>query len=232
MDKKNRQSIKNAVLGIRSVNIIRSNHPSSFQRDSNISFASEFLTSGVSANDLDNVSNSTPALKTGKKNALGVNRGSQVISHSTFLRKNMKNNTYCIVRPVRESISCLKFKEEPQEQFESIVIRNPVTDSNKKEARAQQVKDLLKANFLKEYEQRIKGFLRNEKFFLSETNNLKVNIPFAYFVKPPILSKHSKFQNKDSNKQYGGGGSLTERKERPKSLPKVSSLCNKIFVFL
>lgn len=226
--------LKNAVNGLRSVNIIRNNsnhtsvfHESNLKRDSNISSSTEILTSGLSANDLENVSAFALSQKAINSKYLAVNRGSQILNHSTFLRSNVKNNTYCPkTRDSIVSLHLIKESEERKKRHIPSLSINQFPENNSKEDRANTVKDLLKRNILREYEQRIKYFMRNEKFFLNETNNLKINIPFAYFVRPPILAQNTIPKKKDGN---GYGGSLTDRIERPKSIPKDFSLC--IFYF-
>ena len=221
--------LKNTVNSIRSVNIIRNNsnhtsvfHESNLKRDSNFSSSTEVLTSGLSANDLENASAFALSQKAINSKYLAANRGSQILNHSTFLRSNAKNNTYCPKN--RDSIVSLHLIKEAEERkkihIPSLSI-NQFPDNNSKEERSNTVKDLLKRNILKEYEQRIKYFMRNEKFFLNDTNNMKINIPFAYFVRPPILVQNIP-KKKDGN---GYGGSLTDRIERPKSIPKDFSLC-------
>ena len=223
--------LKNAVNGIRSVNVIRNNsnhtsvfHESNLKRDSNFSSSTEVLTSGLSANDLENVSAFALSQKAINSKYLAANRGSQILNHSTFLRSNVKNNTYC--HKTRDSIVSLHLIKEAEERKKIHIPSLSINQFPEKEDRANTVKDLLKRNILREYEQRIKYFMRNEKFFLNETNNLKINIPFAYFVRPPILVQNTVPKKKDGN---GYGGSLTDRIERPKSIPKDFSLC--IFPF-
>lgn len=229
--------LKNTVNGIRSVNVIRNNsnhtsvfHESNLKRDSNVSSSTEILTSGLSVNDLENVSAFALSQKASNNKYLAVNRGSQILNHSTFLRSNVKNNTYC--PKTRDSIVSLHLIKESEERrkihIPSLSINKFPENNNSKEERANTVKDLLKRNILREYEQRIKYFMRNEKFFLNETNNLKINIPFAYFVRPPILvQRENTIQKKKDGNGYGG--SLTDRIERPKSIHKDFSICFFLF---
>ena len=191
--------LKNAVNGIRSVNVIRNNsnhtsvfHESNLKRDSNFSSSTEVLTSGLSANDLENVSAFALSQKAINSKYLAANRGSQILNHSTFLRSNVKNNTYC--HKTRDSIVSLHLIKEAEERKKIHIPSLSINQFPEKEDRANTVKDLLKRNILREYEQRIKYFMRNEKFFLNETNNLKINIPFAYFVRPPILCQKKKME--------------------------------------
>ena len=191
------------------------------KRDSNLSSSTDFLTSGLSANEIDNPSCFALSIKNGNQYKFSQNRGSQIVPHSTFMRDISRNRTFCPQPIKRQSVYSLKGYEdkiEVKQNEKEIVIASKEQKTNDRD---KEVKGLLRNNILREYENRIRNFLRNEKFFLNATNNLKINIPFAYLVKPNLLKK-SKNINENDFTEYKA---LTERKAR--SVPKnISSPSN------
>lgn len=217
-EKKHKGSfMKSTVMGLRSVNAIKSSHTKSVyenntnHRDSNLSSSLTDLLNGLNANDMENRRPSNKS-KASKVFQLHGNRGSHLVGPSSFVRNNNRNNTYCplikknsvftILEPINQS---QKNKKNPGiiSERKSSSLDSLPKEKSKFNTRNNQVKNLLKNNLLKEYENRIRSFLRKEKFFLNETNNLKINIPFPYLANIPLKGQPQKQTKKENEfKEY------------------------------
>ena len=176
--------------------------PSSFhesnKRDSNVSGSTELLNSGFSSNEFENPS----ILKNGYKWNLAVNRGSQIVTHSGFMRKTLKNFTCCPEILKKRSLSTNEDKEDIYKTTNNSKKFKEEKQVHEDKEKGAFVKKLLRNNMMKEYENRIKSFMKNEKFFLCDIKNLKINIPFPY------IEKQGKQKDSDLYK------ALTERKSK------------------
>lgn len=205
---------------MKTINTIKNSYAHSYhesnKRESNSSFTDFFP--ALSTTDLENQSNFHNHKKNGK-NLVQIpgNRGSQIIKHSNFMRNDNRNKTYCSPSKKKSlsnlnSLNNKQSNEEnfPEKQKKSISLeQKPQKYPEKKKA---QIGRLLKNNILKEYENRLRYFLKNEKFFLSDTNNMKINIPFAYLVQPPPLNSMKKIKMTQKEKDFMEYKSLTDRK--------------------
>lgn len=203
------------------------------KRESNSSFTDFFP--ALSTTDLENQVN----LQNQKKNSKNIvqvsgSRGSQIIKHSNFMRDNNRNKTYCSPSKKKSfsNLNPLNNKQSIEESFPDKLKKSLSLDekpANLPEKKKVQIGRLLKNNILKEYEHRLRYFLKNEKFFLSGTNNMKINIPFAYLVQPPPLNSMNKIKMTQKEKNLLEYKSLTDRKyHHNKSQSKTHFINEKI----
>lgn len=190
-----------------------------FKRNSNFTNFTDFINSGV--NSLENSSQSKLSSYNNPKKSLKI----QQKSHSNFIKNDSRNHTYfpdSIIGSSEKEIDNNKINKTNRINSGSMDEKNSKVKS----------KSLFRDNIIKEYENRIRYFLRKEKFFLSDTNNLKINIPFPYFLQSQNIKENSKFVKERGGKlmEYQ---SVTERKDyKSRSVPKNFKLSIFICIFL